>query len=141
MSSIRYARTPRLQSQTTAGPAAGLAAEPATQRLCAVSRLSLDPVSHYRVYATPWPRTRSEVRQIIALSRSGLAPCEEVRAFIRARLAEIERTLGDLQALRQRLTGTLRRWEGSASRQGPAHVCGLIEATLLDAPDTAAKRK
>ncbi len=82
-----------------------------------------------------------EVRQIIALSRSGLAPCEEVRAFIRARLAEIERTLGDLQALRQRLTGTLRRWEGSASRQGPAHVCGLIEATLLDAPDTAAKRK
>ncbi len=68
-----------------------------------------------------------EIRQILALSRAGVRPCEEVRAFMRRRLADLDRTIGDLKALRQRLAETVEGWEDLPEPPDGGHVCGLIE--------------
>lgn len=70
-----------------------------------------------------------EIRRVLTLSRAGLRPCKEVEAFMRSKVAEIDRRLRELRALKRRLSETLARWEaeGGAGRGG--HVCALIEAT------------
>lgn len=71
--------------------------------------------------------TLEEIRHVVALTRAGVPPCEEVRSFVRAKLAEVDRTLAGLKALRRRLTTTLDRWEADPHPGRGAHVCPLIE--------------
>ncbi len=71
--------------------------------------------------------TLEEIRHIVALTRAGVPPCEEVRSFVRAKLAEVDRTLFGLKALRRRLTTTLGRWQADPQPRRGAHVCPLIE--------------
>jgi DNA-binding transcriptional MerR regulator len=79
-----------------------------------------------------------EIRQILALSRAGVRPCEEVRAFLRRKLAELDRTLRDVKALRQRLNETLERWEGLPEAPPGGRVCRLIEQAAGPAEESAA---
>jgi DNA-binding transcriptional MerR regulator len=79
-----------------------------------------------------------EIRQILALSRAGVRPCEEVRAFMRRKLAELDRTIRDVKALRQRLNDTLARWEGLPEAPRGGHVCDLIEQAAGRADEPAA---
>jgi MerR family copper efflux transcriptional regulator len=79
-----------------------------------------------------------EIRQILTLSRAGVRPCEEVRAFMLRKLAELDRTIRDVKALRQRLNETLARWEGLPEAPPGGHVCGLIEQAAGPADESAA---
>jgi MerR family Zn(II)-responsive transcriptional regulator of zntA len=75
-----------------------------------------------------------EIRRVLTLSEMGASPCQEVQAFMRARVADIDRRLRELGTLRQRLTATLARWEAAGEPLPGAHVCGLIEAAAPKHP-------
>lgn len=67
----------------------------------------------------------AEIKEIVALRRSGTLPCQHVRKLVRQKAREIDRTLRDLAAVRRRLRGLLATWR---SRRGAAAaVCPHIE--------------
>ncbi len=66
-----------------------------------------------------------EIRQVVALKRSGRTPCKHVLELVRVKLAGIERALADLSEVRQQLRGLLRSWQ--SRRHRPAAVCPCIE--------------
>lgn len=67
----------------------------------------------------------AEIKEIVALKRSGKIPCEHVRGLVRRKAEELDRTLRDLTAVRKRLRGLLATWQ---SRRGAAAaVCPHIE--------------
>lgn len=68
-----------------------------------------------------------EIRQIIDLQRGGSQPCTTVLGLVDARIAEIDGTIADLQALRTTLAA-LRRDAKAAVQEGQdAVVCTIIE--------------
>jgi len=67
----------------------------------------------------------AEIKEIVALRRSGTLPCPHVRTLVRRKAEELDRTLRDLAAVRKRLRGLLAAWR---NRRGPAGaVCPHIE--------------
>lgn len=68
--------------------------------------------------------TLEEVREVLEISDTGTAPCRQVRGTLAQRLAEVDRRLGDLRALRRTLVSALRRAE---SREDGPGICGIIE--------------
>lgn len=79
-----------------------------------------------------------EIKRILDLSRAGRAPCSTVLALAREHLADLDRRIAQLQALRQQLDRALLRWEsGGAPPDCAATLCGLIagaaDARPLDA--------
>lgn len=73
--------------------------------------------------------TLEEIRRIIAESRAGQSPCDEVREIVRQRLAELDERLEQMQRYRQALARTLNQWDKLGKADG--HFCGLIEETEL----------
>ena len=75
--------------------------------------------------------TLRELASAFAERRAGRPPCRRIRTLAQAKLADVERRIGDLQRLQQALTWTLRDWDKRlAHGDGPA---GLLDA-LADAP-------
>lgn len=73
--------------------------------------------------------TLAEIRDILDLQRDGAAPCTRVTELLDTRIAEIDRTLADLRALRRTLT-TARSSARESQRRGEAAVvCRIIETT------------
>lgn len=73
--------------------------------------------------------TLAEIRDILDLQRDGAAPCTRVTELLDARIAEIDRTLADLRALRRSLA-TARSSARESQRRGEAAVvCRIIETT------------
>lgn len=84
----------------------------------------------------------SEIREIASIRRQGNPPCVHVRTLIKERVADLDRKLGDLQMLRDRLQVLLRNWTTQAHR-GETSICPHIETAPLlqrqrDKHDTAA---
>lgn len=80
-----------------------------------------------------------EIRQIIDLQRGGRQPCTTVLGLVDGRIAEIDNTIAELQALRTTLAA-VRRHAKTAMRQGQhAVVCTIIESTT--SPGRAPKSK
>jgi len=105
-----------------------------------VSRLTLPRAAHRRetvallgfvAQAQRLGFTLAEIRDIIAIRRSGGTPCRHVRALVRRKAEELDRTLDDLTATRRRLRGLPR---SSVSRTSKAAVvCPHIELAQHDA--------
>lgn len=73
--------------------------------------------------------TLAEIRDILDLQRDGAAPCTRVTELLDTRIAEIDRTLADLRALRRSLA-TARSSARESQRRGEAAVvCRIIETT------------
>ncbi len=71
-----------------------------------------------------------EIRGIIALSESGQAPCSHVLGLLRARTAEISRTIRELQVLEAELNRLVERAHDiNPTDCDPQRVCHLIGAT------------
>lgn len=68
-----------------------------------------------------------EIRRIIDLQRSGRQPCTAVIDLLNSRLVDIDRTMGDLKALRATMAAALARAEEAASSGDEAVICRLIE--------------
>ena len=84
----------------------------------------------------------SEIREIASIRRQGDPPCVHVRTLIKERVADLDRKLGDLQMLRDRLQVLLRNLTTQAHR-GETSIRPHIESAPLlqrqrDKHDTAA---
>ena len=73
-----------------------------------------------------------EIRRIIAESKAGESPCEEVREIVRRRLTELDERLRQMRRYRRELSETLAVWD---AQEGDAagDICGLIEGAGLEA--------
>ena len=69
----------------------------------------------------------NSVREVLEISSGGRPPCEHVRATVSARLAEVERRLKELRALRATLRETLERLD-RAPEQKTGCRCAVIES-------------
>ncbi len=83
--------------------------------------------------------TLDQVRKLLRLADDRDAPCGEVDALTAANIADIDRKLADLGALRAELIRTLERCRGSTIAD-----CRIIEAlapsTVCDCPNAADQR-
>ena len=66
-----------------------------------------------------------EIKEIIAIKRSGGVPCGHVLELVTRKTADVERTLGDLREVRDRLRALRRSWP--STRGSGAIVCPHIE--------------
>ncbi|WP_298800433.1 MerR family transcriptional regulator [uncultured Pseudonocardia sp.] len=78
-----------------------------------------------------------EIKNIIDLQRDGATPCGRVTELLDTHLAEIDRTLRELRALRRSLDHARRAARDTARRGEPATVCRIIENATPDAPANA----
>src|SRR3989442_15846537 len=69
--------------------------------------------------------TLEEIRQVVAIKRSGRAPRPHVRDLVRRKVADLDRTLADLAEVRSALRGLL-GWR-AGGRRIDAVVCACIE--------------
>lgn len=68
-----------------------------------------------------------EIKDILDLQRGGATPCTRVTELLDGRIAEIDRTLADLRALRRSLTSVRRAARDGQRRGEHAVVCQIIE--------------
>jgi DNA-binding transcriptional MerR regulator len=67
------------------------------------------------------------IKHILALARSGKAPCSRVLEIAESQLAEVEERLVQLNQLRETLSEAIRRWKkGSPSVKCATTLCGLV---------------
>jgi DNA-binding transcriptional MerR regulator len=72
--------------------------------------------------------TLRELSSILRVREKGGAPCREVRALAAEKLAELDRRLNELAALRDRLANLLGDWDTRLGRVPPGTRAGLLEA-------------
>ena len=68
-----------------------------------------------------------EIRRVLDLQRLGEQPCATVLDLLDERLAEIDETIADLQALRHTMAAARGRADDAARDGADAVVCRLIE--------------
>lgn len=83
--------------------------------------------------------TLGELAEILAARDRGAAPCRRVRRLAAGKLADVERRLTELAALRDELRATLGEWDERLARAGEGGRAGLLEAMAARAPAAAAK--
>lgn len=71
----------------------------------------------------------AEIKDILDLQRLGAAPCGHVTALLDTHIAEIDRTMADLRALRRSLTQVRTAARESQHRGEGAVVCQIIESS------------
>jgi len=69
--------------------------------------------------------TLREIKQLIDLTQRGRKPCEHARKLISQHLAEVERQIHELGALRKELRSVARRAESCEASEG--QLCPIIE--------------
>jgi len=77
-----------------------------------------------------------EISRIIAESKTGERPCEEVREIVRRRLTELDERLREMRRYRKELAATLSVWDEQDTAEG--NICGLIEGTQMASYQPAA---
>lgn len=68
-----------------------------------------------------------EIGRILDLQRSGRQPCNTVVDLLDERIADIDRTMADLRALRRTMTAARARATDAARSGREAVICDLIE--------------
>jgi DNA-binding transcriptional MerR regulator len=71
--------------------------------------------------------TLEEIKEVMVVRRRGEAPCAHVRSLLHRKVAELDRKIEDLIALRRRIRRSLAVWGRKSRRSGA--VCPNIEAT------------
>lgn len=72
--------------------------------------------------------TLGEIKEILDLQRGGGTPCGRVTALLDTHIADIDRAIGDLRALRRSLVDARRAALESMQRGQDAVVCQIIES-------------
>ncbi len=68
-----------------------------------------------------------EIKEVLTIARAGRAPCQRVLELAERHVAELERRLSELAALRDRLATALARWrQQGVPADGATALCGLI---------------
>ncbi|MPZ63823.1 MAG: MerR family DNA-binding protein [Propionibacteriales bacterium] len=103
---------------------------PAAERTAAGYRLFTDQdldVLRFIRQAKALDLTLAEIKDILDLQRHGAAPCGHVTTLLDTHIADIDRTITDLQALRRTLVNVRRAARDSQRRGEEAVVCRIIE--------------
>ncbi len=79
-----------------------------------------------------------EIRHIISDAERGASPCDDVRAIVRRRLAEVAERIKEMQRHHRELRRTLEEWDEVG--RAPGNICGLIEGTELQNPSPTGGR-
>jgi len=66
-----------------------------------------------------------EIKEIVAIKRSGRVPCLHVHDLVRHKVEDLDKALADLAEVRQRLRALLRSWR--SGRRSGAVICPHIE--------------
>ena len=77
--------------------------------------------------------TLDELARILKLRDKGGTPCREVRALAEKKLADIEKQLAQIMALRDDLRSMLKDWDALLSARGANERSGLLEALAASA--------
>lgn len=82
--------------------------------------------------------TLPEIKDILDLQRDGATPCGRVTELLDTHIAEIDRTLADLRALRRSLATARRSAREGQRRDQDAVVCRIVEnhTNHSDSPTT-----
>jgi MerR family transcriptional regulator, copper efflux regulator len=72
--------------------------------------------------------TLEEIAGFFRERRDGNPPCRKVRAAAEGKLAEIDRRIAELVALREQLAGILRDWDARLTRSNDGHPAHLLES-------------
>jgi MerR family copper efflux transcriptional regulator len=78
-----------------------------------------------------------EIKDVLELQRSGQKPCETVMALLGDHIAEIDRTLEDLMALRATLANACAQARASQDRGEGGVICDIIEGQGCARPEGA----
>ncbi|MFE1961518.1 MerR family DNA-binding protein [Streptomyces sp. NPDC059479] len=79
-----------------------------------------------------------EIKAVLDLQRGGERPCDFVTSLLDQHLADIDRRIADLEALRETLQGARAQADQAAERGESAMICRIIEgAAPLDGNRTA----
>jgi Hg(II)-responsive transcriptional regulator len=70
----------------------------------------------------------ADIRQLLSIQAHPEKQCADVRRLAETKLAEIERKIGELEAIRQVLRDLAKRCPG----RGPSHRCPIIKALIED---------
>lgn len=92
---------------------------PKAERSSAGYRLWAAREVQYLKWVAPAKRagfTLHELAEIFRMYRAGSAPCRTVQGLLRQKLADLDRKVDELSALRTQLSGVLVRWEGRLRR-------------------------
>ena len=87
--------------------------------------------------------TLDELADILTSRRKGQAPCQRVHALARTKLADLDRRLHELRAVRSALARTLDDWERrlAASGDTPARLLdSLADTPPIERPNPRRKR-
>src|SRR2546428_12982455 len=76
-----------------------------------------------------------EIKEIVAIRRSGSAPCSHVRRLVERKATELEKLLSDAKQVRDRLRGVLKDW--SSRPRSVAAVCPHLESVNHTKPSRA----
>jgi DNA-binding transcriptional MerR regulator len=79
--------------------------------------------------------TLDELRVILAARDRGDRPCGAVRTLAAEKLAALDEHLEELAALRDRIRGVLRDWDGRLARTPRGRQAGLLQALAGLVPD------
>ena len=90
------------------------------------------PELHFIRQAQTLGLSLKEIKRILDLQRQGQQPCELVTGLLDEHLAEIDRRIADLQALRVTLQGARDRAGQAAGRGEQGVICHIIESTPID---------
>jgi DNA-binding transcriptional MerR regulator len=69
--------------------------------------------------------TLDEIKEIVAIKRTGRVPCRHVRHLVLRKAEELDQRLSELMEVREGLRALLNGWR--SARQGRAAVCPHIE--------------
>jgi DNA-binding transcriptional MerR regulator len=74
--------------------------------------------------------TLAEIKTLVSTAKDGATPCPMVREVIARRVAETDRELDAMVALRDRMADAVRRWRRKPDRLPDGNaICHLIEST------------
>ena len=72
--------------------------------------------------------TLRELARILRVREKGGAPCRDVRALAAAKLADLDRQLSEMTALREHLAQLLGDWDNRLDGLAPGARAGLLDA-------------
>lgn len=86
------------------------------------------PELHFIRQAQTLGLSLKEIKRILGLQRQGQQPCELVTSLLDEHLAEIDRRIADLRALRETLQTARDRADQAAGRGEAGVICHIIES-------------
>ncbi len=80
----------------------------------------------------------SEIKELAEIRSGGNLPCEHLRDFLEAKVADLEERIREMRRLRNEMRRTLKTWEERMAKGQGAIVCPHIEGRpAQEASDTA----